>query len=190
MSIAWQDALDQLKTGNQRFFADTPRGLLRDRRRRDELIDGQQPFAVVVTCSDSRVSPELPFDAGLGEIFVIRVAGNVPDPSTLASVEFAVAVLGAKLIVVMGHESCGAVEVALEGTDTGKHLTHLLQYIEPAIVAAEDRSVEAIVRLNGRNTATALMAESDVVRTAVDRDGARIVTAFYALASGLVEFDV
>ena len=187
--VTWQEALDRLKTGNLRFTGDTQRGLLRDGPRRAELAGGQQPFAIVLTCADSRVVPELAFDAGLGELFVVRVAGNVPNPSSIASIEFAVANLGARLIVVMAHESCGAVAAAIEGGDAGKHLNHLLGFIQGAVASSEDKSVDAVARVNARNSAAVLASESDIVRGAVDGQGVRIVTAVYALESGRVEFE-
>jgi len=119
--VTWLDALNRLKTGNMRFTADTPRGLQRDGTRRAELAAGQAPFAIVLSCADSRVVPELAFDAGLGELFVVRVAGNIPNPSSIASVELAVDQLGAKLIVVMAHEACGTTAPGLEHLNLEGH---------------------------------------------------------------------
>jgi carbonic anhydrase len=187
--VTWLDALDRLKTGNLRFESDAPRGLLRDRGRRAELAGGQRPFAIVLTCSDSRVAPELAFDVGLGELFVIRVGGNVPSPSSIASVEFPVTRLGIKLIVVMAHESCDAVRAAMRDDEAGPHMNHLLGFIRPAVESSEDNSLDAVVRLNARNTAAALVRESEILRSAVDGQGVRIMTAYYCLESGRVEFD-
>src|SRR5438105_3479472 len=108
-------ALDRLKDGNGRFAADKPAARKTDAKRRAELAAGQHPFAVVLTCADSRVAPELVFDAGLGELFVLRVAGNIADPAVVGSIEYAVEHLHTPLIVVLGHESCGAVAAALDG---------------------------------------------------------------------------
>ena len=97
------------------------------------MIDGQKPYAVILTCSDSRVVPELIFDTGIGELFVIRIAGNVASPSSIASIEYAVTHVDVKLIVVLGHQNCGAVTAALGGVDNGKNIDHLLNFIQPAI---------------------------------------------------------
>jgi len=185
----WQSALGRLKSGNERFRNDALERQLQDDTRRDALVGGQQPLAIVLSCADSRVVPELAFDAGLGELFVIRVAGNIANPSTIASIEYAVAHLGTKLIVVMGHESCGAVGAALEGGDAGKNLNHLLGFIGPAIAAGDDKAVNAVVKRNARNTADLLVSESDIIGRAVEEDGVRVVTAYYNLGSGVVDFD-
>jgi len=184
----WNDALERLKSGNQRFQSGQLQHDHQDDGRRKALEGGQQPFAVVITCADSRVVPELAFDTGLGDIFVIRVAGNVANPSSIASAEYAVAHLGAKLIVVMGHESCGAVGAALEGGDNGKHLNHLLGFIQPVIDASADKSVAAVVKNNAANAARAVAEESDIISNAVDNDGVKVVHAYYNLASGAVDF--
>jgi len=185
----WQSELDRLKSGNERFRNDKLERKLQDGIRREALVAGQQPFAVVLTCADSRVVPELAFDAGLGELFVLRVAGNVANPSTIASIEYAVAHLGTRLIVVMGHESCGAVGAALEGGEGGKNLSHLLGFIGPAIAAADDRSLNAVVKRNAQNTANLLVSESDIIGKAVEEEGVRVITAYYNLGSGVVDFD-
>jgi carbonic anhydrase len=184
-----QSELDRLKSGNERFRNDKLERKLQDGMRREALVGGQQPFAVVLTCADSRVVPELAFDAGLGELFVLRVAGNVANPSTIASIEYAVAHLGTRLIVVMGHESCGAVGAALEGGDSGKNLSHLLGFIEPAIAAADDRTLNAVVKRNAQNTANLLVSESEIIGKAVEEEGVRVITAYYNLGSGVVDFD-
>jgi len=186
----WQSALSKLKSGNGRFRNDKLERKLQDGARRAALIGGQQPFAVVLTCADSRVVPELTFDVGLGEIFVLRVAGNVANQSTIASIEYAVAHVGTKLIVVMGHESCGAVSAALEGGDVGNNLSHLLELIAPAIAEADSSDVNSVARLNAQNTARRLQSESEIIGRAVKEEGVRVVSAFYSLESGAVDFDV
>ena len=104
-SISANEALDRLKQGNQRFREECAEGTGRDAAHRRELAAGQNPYAIILTCSDSRVVPELAFDTGLGELFVVRVAGNVANTSSIASIEYSVAHLGSKLVVVMAHES-------------------------------------------------------------------------------------
>ena len=127
--------LGRLQEGNSRFVADKLDGKLQDSSRRDSLTGGQEPFAIVLSCADSRVVPELAFDSGLGELFVVRVAGNIANTSSIASMEYAVAHLNTQVIVVMGHQACGAVTAAVAGGDNGYNLNHLLSHITPAISA-------------------------------------------------------
>ncbi|MEC9399182.1 MAG: carbonic anhydrase, partial [Myxococcota bacterium] len=105
--------IERLKAGNERFVKDTTEGKLRDQARRADLVGGQKPWAIVLSCADSRVAPELAFDTGLGELFVLRVAGNIANTDTIASIEYAVAHIGSPVIVVLGHQSCGAVTAAI-----------------------------------------------------------------------------
>ena len=182
------EILERLEAGNARFAADRLDAGLRDSKRRRALRDGQSPYAVVLSCADSRVVPELAFDAGLGELFVVRVAGNVANTSTIASIEYAVARLGTSVVVVMGHEGCGAVTAAIDGGDGGYNLNHLLAHITPARDAAEDASVEAVVRKNAALTALELTRRSGIMSEAVDAGRLTIVPAYYELASGKVAF--
>jgi carbonic anhydrase len=180
-----EPVLERLKRGNAHFVerakADEPR--------RAELAKGQQPFAIVLGCADSRVAPEVLFDADLGELFVVRVAGNVANRSSIASIEYAVARLGVRLIIVMAHESCGAVGAALEGGDAGKNLSHLLEHITPALETSGERDANAVARRSARLNAERLISESEILRTAAQEDGLRIVTAFFHFTTGAVEFD-
>jgi len=132
-SIIWQNALERLKTGNTNFINDNLNNDLQNSSRRRAVISEQNPFAVVLTCSDSRVVPELIFDTGIGELFIIRVAGYIANTSSIASIEYAVAHLNVKLIVVLGHQNCGAVTAALVNNNNGKNLDHLLNFIQSAI---------------------------------------------------------
>jgi carbonic anhydrase len=182
------EALERLKKGNERFRKGRPEGPGRDDSRRRELIEGQSPFAAILGCSDSRVPPSAVFDTGLGDLFVIRVAGNVANTSSIASIEYAVAHLGTKLIVVMGHQSCGAVTAAVQGGDAGKNLSTLLGYIRPALEPPE-QDVDVVARRNARNSATRLVEESEIIRRAVGEGGVMIVTAFFHLSTGEVEFE-
>jgi carbonic anhydrase len=177
--------LERLKYGNSRF----QERVRADEARRAELARGQQPHAIVLGCADSRVAPEIVFDMGLGELFVVRVAGNVANTASIASIEYAVAQLGARLIVVLAHESCGAVGAALEGGDAGKNLNRLLEHITPAVQAAGERDVNAVARRNARLNAERLTSESEVLREATRQDDLQIVTAFFHLTTGAVEFD-
>jgi carbonic anhydrase len=184
----WEAALDRLKTGNKNFVQDQLDGMLENSSRRKELVSGQAPYAIILSCADSRVVPELAFDTGLGELFVIRVAGNVANASSLASIEYAVANLGVKLIVVMGHESCGAVTAAVAGGDNGPNLNHLLDYITPAVKACPDSDVNTIVRKNAVLTSEQMLADSTIIRQAVEENDVKILPAYYNFENGQVDF--
>jgi carbonic anhydrase len=181
-------ALERLKRGNERFRTGGAEGVVIDGPRHEELQQGQQPFAIFLSCSDSRVPPEILFDTGLGDLFVVRVAGNVANMSSIASIEYAVLHLGSKLIVVMAHESCGAVGAAIAGGDAGKHLNRLLNLIEPAL-DPPDENANVIARRNAKVSVERMIKESDILRSAVENDGVKIVTAFFHFSNGVVEFD-
>ncbi len=182
------EILDRLKEGNSRFVADKLDGKLQDSSRRESLTGGQQPFAIILSCADSRVVPELAFDTGIGELFVLRVAGNVANTSTIASIEYAVAHLGSKVIVVLGHESCGAVTAAVNGGDNGYNLNHLLAHVTPAIGASPDgASIADVVKKNAELTANELTSRSDIIGNAVSSGNVKIQPAYYHLGSGEVE---
>ena len=179
----------RLKEGNKRFVADKPERDLQDTARREALRGGQEPYAIILSCADSRVIPELAFDTGIGEIFVIRVAGNVANTSSIASIEYAVAHLGSKLIVVLGHQKCGAVTAAAVGGDNGHNLNHLLAHIAPALAASEDLTdITAVVKKNAELQAEELKNRSSIIRRAVDSGEVGIVPAYYQLDTGKVEF--
>ncbi|MFT6746765.1 MAG: carbonic anhydrase [Glaciecola sp.] len=179
----------RLKEGNARFVADNLEGKLQDSARRNELTGGQAPYAIVLSCADSRVVPEQAFDAGLGELFTVRVAGNVANTSSTASIEYAVAHLGSKVIVVMGHQSCGAVTAAIAGGDNGYNLNHLLSHIAPAISASESgAAVNDVVKKNAELTAQDLVNRSSIISQAVKSGAVKIVPAYYNLDSGVVDF--
>ncbi|MEL6850395.1 MAG: carbonic anhydrase [Bacteroidota bacterium] len=187
MTIA--EVIARLKEGNARFVADKLDGKLQDSVRRDALTGGQSPYAIILSCADSRVVPELAFDTGLGEIFIIRVAGNVANTSSIASIEYAVAHLGTPVIVVLGHQSCGAVTAAVSGGDNGYNLNHLLSHITPAIAASpEGAEVNEVVKKNAQMTAEELAARSTIIGDAVANGTVKIVPAYYNLDSGKVDF--
>jgi len=175
-------ALKILKEGNKRFAADKLKHELQNSDRRDKLTEGQAPFAIVLSCADSRVVPELAFDTGLGEIFVIRVAGNIANTSTIASIEYAVAHLDVNLIVVLGHESCGAVSAAVGGGDNGHNLNHLLAHITPALGS---KSVNSVVKKNAKLQAKDLASRSEIIG---GTKGLKILPAYYELSSGKVKW--
>jgi carbonic anhydrase len=183
------DILSRLETGNDRFVADKLDGKLQDSSRRGSLTGGQDPYAIVLSCADSRVVPELAFDTGLGELFVLRVAGNVANTSTIASIEYAVAHIGSKVIVVLGHQSCGAVTAAVAGGDNGYNLNHLLAHVAPALSAAkEGASVNDIVKINAELTSKELASRSTIISDAIEKGNLKIVPAYYNLDSGKVDF--
>jgi carbonic anhydrase len=183
------EILKRLQEGNSRFMADKLEGKLQDSIRRDYLTQGQQPHTIVLSCADSRVVPELAFDVGLGELFVLRVAGNVANTSTIASIEYAVAHCGSSLIVVLGHQSCGAVTAALAGGDNGYNLNHLLAHVAPAISSApEGSSVNDVVKVNAHKNVEALSSRSPIIGNAVASGAVKIVPAYYNLDSGKVDF--
>ncbi len=179
----------RLTEGNDRFVADKLDGKLQDSNRRDTLTSGQEPYAIVLSCADSRVVPELAFDAGLGELFVVRVAGNVANTSSMASIEYAVAHCGSKVIVVLGHQSCGAVTAAINGGDNGYNLNHLLSHITPALNATADGAAVAdVVKKNAELTALELASRSKIIGDAVKSGSVQILPAYYNLDSGKVDF--
>ena len=184
-----QEVVDRLKKGNARFTEDKLDGKLQDSSRRGSLTGGQDPYAIILSCADSRVVPELAFDAGLGELFVVRVAGNIANSSSIASIEYAVAHIGSPVIVVLGHESCGAVTAAVSGGDNGYNLNHLLGHITPAISASKKgATINDVVKTNAELTAKELVSRSSIIKGAVDSGKLKIVPAYYNLGSGKVDF--
>lgn len=184
-----QEVIQRLKDGNARFVEDHLDGKLQDSSRRDSLVSGQQPYAIVLSCADSRVVPELAFDTGLGELFTVRVAGNVANSSSIGSIEYAVAHCGTKVIVVMGHQSCGAVTAAVAGGDNGYNINHLLSHITPAIAASEEgASITDIVKKNAEMTVEELKNRSAIIKNAVDSGDVEVLAAYYNLDGGKVDF--
>ncbi len=183
------ESLNRLKEGNARFVADQLEGKLQDKPRRESLTGGQAPYAIILGCADSRVVPELAFDAGLGELFVVRVAGNIANSSSIASIEYAVAHVGTPLTVVLGHQSCGAVTAAVAGGDNGYNLNHLLSHITPTIAASkEGATVDEVVKKNAEITVGELTNRSEIIRNATDKGDVKVVHAYYNLDSGKVDF--
>lgn len=184
-----KEIIQRLKDGNQRFVADQLEGNLTDNNRKTDLVAGQNPFAIILSCADSRVVPELTFDTGLGELFVVRVAGNVANTSSMASIEYAVAHLGVKVIVVLGHQNCGAVTAAAAGGDNGYNLNHLLSHIAPAIASSgQGAAVNDIVKKNAELTAKELKTRSGIINQAVKDGKVEIVPAYYNLNDGSVSW--
>jgi carbonic anhydrase len=195
------EALQRLIAGNRRFVAERQAGDSRGQIRRDELREGQEPFAIILGCSDSRVPAEIIFDQGLGNLFVIRVAGNIVAPSLVGSVEFAAARFGTRLVVVLGHSSCGAVRATLEelGRPTegqSPNLHAIVERIRPSVekLLVEQPHLEAAdllelaVRDNIRASADHLRRGSQILEGLIASEGLLIVGAEYSLETGVVDF--
>ena len=161
-------------------------------KRRAELTKSQHPFAIVLSCSDSRVPPEIVFDQGLGDLFVIRVAGNVIDDHGLGSIEYAVDHLAVRLIVVLGHQRCGAVKAAKETiaakTEAPAHIQSLVTAIQPAVEATAKGDLNATIEANVRNVTQALRSSTPVLKPKVDSGELKVVGAYYSLDTGAVVF--
>jgi carbonic anhydrase len=200
--IAGLDALARLREGNRRFVEDqSAASAALDSSRRLALLAGQEPFAIVLGCSDSRVPAELVFDQGLGDLFVIRVAGNIVAPSQVGSVEFAATRFGTRLVVVMGHSQCGAITATLEEvlgrTNTqSRNLRSIVDRIRPSIEtllsgrepADPDALMREAIRANVRASADHLRHGSELLEELIRKDGLLVVGAEYSLESGAVTF--
>ncbi len=182
-------ALSELKNGNQRFVD----GKLTNTNYQEQIEHtkaDQHPHSLILSCLDSRIPPEIIFDQGIGNIFVARVAGNVEDPNILGSIEFATKVKGTKLIVVMGHNKCGAVKGAVDNAELG-NLTQLVNQIKPAITGDKsnpDLMLDETAKNNVRMTIADILKESSVINELVTNGSVKIVGAFYDLTSGKVSF--
>ncbi len=188
-------ALATLKEGNEKFITDAPYRQANDRDRRLEIARGQTPFAVLVSCSDSRVPPELLFGRGLGELFIVRNAGNTVDTTALGSIEYAVAELGVPLVVVMGHEKCGAVDAAVkvvkENATFPGAIGQMVEPIIPAVIRAQAQKGELLdnaVRENVRRTTERLRTAVTLLHEPIKGGKLRIVGARYDLDDGKVDF--
>jgi carbonic anhydrase len=196
--VTASDALKRLRKGNWRFVNgknDIAKSI--GEARRAELVDGQKPFAVILSCSDSRVPVELIFDQGLGELFVVRVAGNIVAPSQIGSIEFAAARLGVKLVVVLGHSNCGAVDAALQAlTDkqeiASPHLRSIVDSIRPALEPLagdpENATLRQAVRANILQSVERLRQGSQLLEQLIVSGDLTIIGAKYSIESGEVKF--
>jgi carbonic anhydrase len=183
---AWQ----RLKDGNERFAAGRTTAAHADAARRQQLTAAQHPFAIVLACADSRVPPEIVFNQGLGDIFVVRVAGNVSEPFVTGSIDYAVEHLHVPLIVVLGHEKCGAVAAALGAKKPDGDLGKLLDEVHVGTHRSADRdaALAESVENNARHQAKMLNQRSPVIREHVAQHKLRIVTGIYDLATGRVRW--
>jgi carbonic anhydrase len=200
--IAAEEALERLKEGNRRFVANVrnPDSSI-CHERRAELAKAQNPFAIVLGCSDSRVPAEIVFDQGLGDLFVIRVAGNIVAPSQVGSVEFAASRYGARLVVVLGHTQCGAILATLEELqrpteNQSRNLHSIVDRVRPSIEALlqtelrrdMDKLIQHAVRANVSASVNHLRHGSEILEQLIKNEGLRIVGAEYSLETGTVEF--
>ncbi len=200
--ISALEALERLREGNARFVEDRPRAeALPARAQVARLAAGQQPFAIILGCSDSRVPVEIVFDQGLGDLFVIRVAGNVIAPSLVGSVEFAAAQFGTRLVVVLGHSKCGAVSATIEQlrrpvAEQSPNLRSIVDRVRPSVESLletelrddPDALLGAAVRANVRASAAHLRHGSEILERLIEGEGLLVVGAEYSLESGRVEF--
>lgn len=185
------EALKQLKAGNKRYVSGDLKHPHTDPKRRNELTVAQHPFAVVLSCADSRVVPELIFDQGLGDLFVIRVAGNIAKDKVIGSIEYAIKFLNSKLIVVLGHESCGAVSASLSDADPGGHIGVIIEKIKPAVYMAKRMEGDLLtntIKINAQIVSEELKDSKPILSDAVKTAGVQVVSAYYKLSSGEVEF--
>ena len=201
-SVLAVEALQNLRDGNQRFVdADRCIDTYLSHTQLDEHIEGQSPYAIVLGCSDSRVPVEIIFDVGLGDAFVIRVAGNIVAPSLIGSVELAAAKFGARLVVVLGHTGCGAISTTIDSMQSGdlgesENIGSIIDWIRPSVekVMSENPGIDGqklvneAVRSNVRSSAESLRHGSNLLEKLIRDDGLVVVGAVYSLSSGLVEF--
>ena len=200
--IPAKEALERLREGNRRFVSEVRNSDSQSNRtRRRELEDGQEPFAIILGCSDSRVPAEIVFDQGLGDLFVIRVAGNIVAPSQIGSVEFAAERFHTRLVVVLGHSQCGAIEATLEQLqrpteNQSRNLHSIVDRVRPAVEGLLETGLrhdpEALlhqaVRSNVRASANQLRHGSEILEQLIHGNGLRVVGAEYSLETGIGEF--
>lgn len=184
-------ALQKLKEGNKRFVSGKTIHPNQSSERRADVLKGQHPFAVVLGCADSRVPPEILFDQGIGDLFILRVAGNIADDALLASMEYAVDHLEVPLLLVLGHQKCGAVQAALQGGEAHGHLGCLMEALRPAVEIGRSRPgdpVENTVMANVERVVRELRSSEPILAKAVKKGGLKILGAHYSLENGQVEF--
>jgi carbonic anhydrase len=189
--LTGKDAIAKLQEGNKRFTEDKRVHPHQGADRRLEVVKGQTPFAAILSCSDSRVPLKIIFDQGIGDLFVVRVAGNVLDDIVLASIEYAAEHLNVPLVVVLGHQNCGAVQAVVKGGHAPGHVSALFEALQPAVEKAMaqggDDLVEKAVRVNIRLTTDAIR-DSILLSPLVKQGKLEVVGAYYSLETGRVDF--
>jgi carbonic anhydrase len=191
-SVPPEEALSKLKEGNGRYTSGNLQHPGQTAERRTELARTQHPFAAILSCSDSRVPPEVVFDQGLGDLFIVRVAGNVINDEGLGSLEYTVDHLGTRLILVLGHQRCGAVDAAREtiaakGKAPG-HIQSLVTAIKPAVEATAKDDLETTIKANVKNVVQALRSSTPILKAEVDSRKIQVIGGYYNLDTGAVTF--
>ena len=191
-NISADEALKKLKQGNERFMHLHQKHPDESKKRRQEMLKGQHPFAVILSCSDSRVPLELIFDQGLGDLFEIKNAGNVLDDHVIGSIEYAVMHCGVKLIVIMGHQDCGAINATLSGVSETQYIKSLEDSIQPAIDKCKQKGLEItsdnVVKMHVMQDIEELMQKDHYLVNYMKKHKVKIVPAYYHLDTGKVEF--
>jgi carbonic anhydrase len=191
-SVAPGEAISKLKEGNGRYTSGNLQHPGQTAKRRAELTKSQYPFAVVIGCADSRIPPEIVFDQGLGDLFVCRVAGNVVDDQSLGSIEYAVDHLGVRLILVLGHQDCGAVKSAKELIAAKRkapgHIQSLITAIKPAVEATAKDDLDATIKANVKHVVDALRSSTPILKAKVDSGDVQVIGGYYSLDTGAVTF--
>jgi len=185
-----RQSLKKLLDGNKRCATCKQQNPRQDAKRRKEVTKGQKPFAVIVGCSDSRIPPELIFDQGLGDLFVVRLAGNIVDALALGSIEYAVEHLDTKLVVVLGHGKCGAVTAAAQSADAPGHVGGIVRAIQPAIKRARKLQgdlVENAIRVNVSLVVNKIKSSKPILAEMVNKGEIEVVGAYYNIETGAVE---
>jgi carbonic anhydrase len=189
-NTAFKQSLKKLIDGNKRYVACKQQYPRQDARRRKEVSKGQKPFAVIVGCSDSRIPPELIFDQGLGDLFVVRLAGNIVDIFALGSIEYAVEHLGTKLVVVLGHGKCGAVTAATQSADAPAHVGAIVKAIQPAVKKARKLPgdlVDNAIRANATLVADKIKSSRPILAEMSEKGEIKVIGAYYDIETGGVE---
>ena len=200
--VSAKDAITRLKEGNRRFVANIGSDDIHlSHSRIEDLPSKQQPFAIVLGCSDARVPAEIVFDQGLGDLFVIRIAGNIIAPSIIGSIEFAASQFNTRLVVVLGHSHCGAIEVTLQelqkpSINQSRNLLSIVERVRPSVEALLESELrydlEALakqaVRSNVMVSVNHLKSDSEILKNLIQNEGLQVVGAEYSLETGLVDF--
>jgi carbonic anhydrase len=187
-SVTADEALTRLKTGNERFANSKVSASKPVAARRAETAQTQHPFAIIVGCADSRTAPEIIFDQTIGDLFVIRTAGNLVDDYALGSIEYAVEHLGTRLVVVLGHERCGAVTAALNSASAPGHINSLVRDIQPAVTATKGKEGDALANAVHENDAQVAAKIQKLAQLGELASQVRIIEGYYNLDTGKVEW--
>ena len=191
-TVAPAEAIAKLKEGNARYTSGNLQHPGQTTERRAELTKSQHPFAIILSCSDSRVPPEIVFDQGLGDLFIVRVAGNVLNDEGLGSIEYGVEILGARLIVVLGHQSCGAVDAAMKTVaakgKTPGHIQSLVTAIKPVVESTPKGDLDTTIKANVKHVVDALRSSTPILKARVESGDVQVMGGYYTLDTGAVTF--